>query len=66
MKNEQIKPVNVAQNTEAHRQTGYYKSVKNPTTNYPKDSHKEFCNRCLDHNGLCPRTNGKPSKACDL
>lgn len=66
MKNEQTKPVKVVRSTKTHHQTGYHKPVKNPTTNYPKDSHKEFCKRCLAHNGVCPRTNGKPSKACDL
>lgn len=47
MKNEQNKPVKVVQNTKTHHQTGYHKPVKNPTTNYPKDSHKEFCKRCF-------------------
>ena len=29
----------------------------NPTTNYPKDAHKEFCNRCYGkHRGNCPKT----------
>lgn len=52
MKNEQTKPVKVVRNTKTHHQTGYHKPVKNPTTNYPKDSHKEFCKRCLAHNGV--------------
>ena len=47
MKHEQTKPVKVARNTKTHHQTGYHKPVKNPTTNYPKDSHKEFYKRCL-------------------
>lgn len=29
---------------------------KNPTTNYAKDSHKAFCERCFKHNGRCPNT----------
>lgn len=48
---------------------GYHKPVKNPTTNYPKDTHREFCGRCLNryNNGVCP-ANGKhfPSNKCDL
>lgn len=39
MKNEQTKPVKVVRNIKTHHQTGYHKPVKNPTTNYPKDSH---------------------------
>ena len=41
---------------------------KNPTTNYPKDSHKEFCKRCLAfHGGRCPDTeSGAISKVCNL
>ena len=67
MKKEQTKPVKVARNTKTHHQTGYHKPVKNPTTNYPKDSHKAFCKRCMGYNGcVCPRTNGNPTKACDL
>jgi hypothetical protein len=45
------------------------KSKKNPTTNYPIDTHKEFCDRCLKryHGGICPITNSKrPSKDCAL
>jgi hypothetical protein len=44
------------------------KSKKNPTTNYPKDTHKDFCKRCFPkHKGICPMTK-KPilSKDCDL
>lgn len=67
MKNEQTKPVKVVRNTKTHHQTGYHKPVKNLTTNYPKDSHKAFCKRCLGYNGgVCPRTGLAPSKACDL
>lgn len=29
---------------------------KNPTTNYAKDTHKEFCKRCFKHNCGCPVT----------
>lgn len=39
------------------------KKSKNPTTNYPKDSHKDFCKRCMKFNGYCP--NGNP-KTCNL
>lgn len=45
------------------------KSKKNPTTNYPMDSHKEFCKRCLNlyHGGTCPITHSvRPSKDCSL
>jgi hypothetical protein len=28
--------------TKTNHQTGYHKPVVNPTTNYPKDSHKEL------------------------
>ncbi len=39
----------------------------NHTTNYPMDSHKKFCVRCLEHNGGCPKTkNGKPLKSCKI
>lgn len=34
--------------TKTNHQTGYHKPVVNPTTNYPKDSHKAFCKRCLE------------------
>lgn len=30
------------------------KRTKNPTTNYPKDTHKEFCVRCHRYNDGCP------------
>lgn len=40
-----------------HHQTGYHKPVRNPTTNYAKDSHRAFCERCLAyHKGFCPET----------
>lgn len=42
------------------------KTVKQTTTNYPMDSHKEFCKRCMGYNGRCPITGGKPSKHCDI
>ena len=45
------------------------KNKKNPTTNYPMDSHKEFCNRCMKkyHNGICPITHSnRPYKDCAL
>lgn len=56
-------------NTKTNHQTGYHKPVVNPTTNYPKDSHKAFCKRCLEryHGGFCPMTHSKnPSGRCDL
>ena len=50
-----------------NHQTGYRKPTKNPTTNYSKDSHKDFCKRCMSHNSGCPRTTGRfPSKECSL
>lgn len=50
-----------------NHQTGYHKAIKNPTTNYAKDSHKDFCKRCMSHNNGCPRINGHlPSKECSL
>ena len=49
------------------RQNDYHKSTANPTTNYPKDSHKKFCKRCLAYNAGCPITGtAKPSGRCDL
>ena len=39
----------------------------NATTNYPKDSHKEFCKRCMSYHGGCPVTRSKrPSRKCSL
>lgn len=37
-------------NTKTNHQTGWHKPVVNPTANYPKDSHKAFCKRCLSYN----------------
>lgn len=31
--------------------TSRKKKQKNPTTNYPKDSHAQFCKRCKRRNG---------------
>ena len=45
--------------TKTNHQTGYHKPVVNPTTNYPMDSHKEFCKRCKEFNGGCPVRNPK-------
>ena len=40
---------------------------KNPTTNYPKDSHKDFCKRCRTYNEGCPLTaSGVPDSNCSL
>lgn len=54
--------------TKTNHQTGYHKPVVNPTTNYPKDSHKAFCKRCLErYHGICPMNHSKiPSGRCDL
>ena len=51
-----------------HHQTGWHKRVKNPTTNYAKDTHKAFCERCTKfHNGICPETGTtRKSFACSL
>ena len=39
----------------------------NDTTNYPKDSHKEFCARCYKLNRCCPKTGRKKlDKRCNL
>lgn len=55
-------------NTKTNHQTGWHKPVVNPTTNYPRDSHKAFCKRCLSYNGnICPVTGKETlSKSCDL
>lgn len=53
--------------TKTNHQTGWHKRVKNPTTNYPMDTHKDFCKRCLKINGLCPMTNSMaPHKGCNV
>jgi len=50
-----------------HHQTGYHKPVKNPTTNFAKDSHKAFCERCFKYNGFCPDTETlRRSTVCSL
>lgn len=37
------------------------------TTNYPKDSHKAFCQRCFYQHKKCPRTGTqRTSGACNL
>ena len=55
-------------NTKTNHQTGWHKPVVNPTTNYPKDSQKTFCKRCLSYNeNVCPVTGKETlSKSCDL
>ena len=56
-------PIKAKRDTKTHHLPGYHKPVKNPTTNYPKDSHKAFCKRCLGYNGgICPGN----FKTCDL
>lgn len=55
--------------TKTNHQTGWHKRVVNPTTNYPMDSHKEFCKRCLDryNGGICPMTKTKAThKGCSV
>ena len=53
--------------TKTNHQTGWHKPVKNPTTNYPMDSHKEFCKRCVKIHNCCPATPyGKLSPDCNL
>lgn len=42
-------------------------SKRNPTTNYPRDSHRAFCNRCFYGNHRrCPITGGNSTKRCRL
>lgn len=40
--------------TKTNHKTGWHRPIKNPTTNYPMDSHQAFCKRCLTYNGGCP------------
>lgn len=35
------------------------KKQKNPTTNFAKDSHRAFCERCKRYNHGCPAANRK-------
>lgn len=43
------------------------KTTKNPTTNYPFDTHKAFCKRCLKQHGKCPVTkSGTLAQDCSL
>ena len=50
-----------------HHQTGWHKRAKNPTTNYGKDTHKQFCERCIAFNGFCPETGTqRRSYVCSL
>ena len=44
------------------------KTVKHTTMNYPMDSHKAFCKRCVKYNGgVCPITGtAKVSSRCDI
>ena len=40
---------------------------KNPTTNYAKDTHKQFCERCFAYNKGCPYTESqRKSNTCTL
>lgn len=54
--------------TKTNHQTGYHKPVTNSTTNYPMDSHKAFCKRCVKYNGgVCPATGTtKLYQHCDI
>lgn len=36
---------------------------RNNTTNYPKDTHAKFCERCYAYNNGCPRGS---KHGCDL
>ena len=55
-----------------NHQTGWHKPLRNPTTNYAKDTHKKFCERCYAFNGteehgICPETGDvRKSFACSL
>ena len=51
-----------------HHQTGWHKPLRNSTTNYAKDTHKAFCERCTKFNGgICPDTETtRKSFACNL
>lgn len=50
-----------------NHQTGYHKPVNKPTTNYPMDTHKNFCKRCLGYNRVCPMTGkARPTRACSV
>ena len=44
------------------------KAVNKTTTNYPMDSHKAFCKRCVKYNGgVCPATGTtKLYQHCDI
>lgn len=53
--------------SKTNHKTGWHKRTVNPTTNYPKSSHKSFCRRCLAYNTGCPKTGGgKPTASCSL
>lgn len=55
--------------TKTNHQTGWHKAVKNPTTNYPMDGHKAFCERCFKvyNDGVCPMTRSKyKHKGCTV
>lgn len=49
--------------TKTNHRTGYHKPIKNPTTNFAPDSHKEFCQRCEAHNHGC-QLSGAARRAC--
>ena len=57
-----------SQTHKTHHKVGWRKRVVNPTTNYGKDSHKAFCERCIKFNrGICPDTETtRKSFACNL
>ncbi len=53
--------------TKTNHKTGWHKRIVNPTTNYPRDGHEYFCQRCRRYNNGCPITGSTfPSKECGL
>ena len=60
-------PQAMSKETKTNHQTGWHKRISNPTTNYPKDSHKAFCRRCLAYNQGGPKTGrDRPTRSCAL
>ena len=44
----------VQRKTNTPHNTGWHKKSRNPTTNFPPDTHKIFCERCKKFNHGCP------------
>ena len=43
------------------------KKSRKQTHNYPMDTHKDFCKRCLGYNKGCPMTGkARPTRACSV